>query len=555
MGVFEQFPYTNYHGQNLDWLLRKIRAIDAVDAHQAQQIKALEDWIDGANIEQLVDDKLHEMLDNGDFNDIVAQALGIVVTPQLMGYPDTKSADEAFDALAQYTTSPIIIPEGTYNISQVYELKNVVLDMGEYSNFVPMYKRKNNVNLQSFGAGKTVTLPSKTSYMEAVCYLNGYYYGCAFDYGSGTESYVVKYNTSWTQTAITYISASISPNAPANIYTDGESIYVDMVGKTIKYDEMLNIVAVISAAGIQSTAYFNGSFWGVNINTGSVVSVYKLDASFNIIESHAFYFDIPAQDQQSMTIHNGLMYITTADGYFAVIDMFDWSYELIYYRSQLEIEKIMFVGDAAWYIGHDYGVDGKFYAGQFNGGQTVPYFGIYDVDGNTNNMNLASSNKFGMYRFTNYPIGNFGSSGTLFVAGNIAFAKIGHYFFTRNPDNSVWYLCGADGNIELAVLDTNLTLVCRPWGAIQVVARNYTQNTYQKTISRDNSDIFRLAGVSTYQDRTITLFGRDDNNGSAGASMAAMRVVITSTAIYLRPTVIAGSATLFQYNDCGTFCS
>ena len=45
MGVFEQFPYTNFHNLNLDWILQTIKATvaqiaeyeNSVDAKLAQQ--------------------------------------------------------------------------------------------------------------------------------------------------------------------------------------------------------------------------------------------------------------------------------------------------------------------------------------------------------------------------------------------------------------------------------------------------------------------------------------------------------------------------------------
>lgn len=54
MGVFEQFPYTNFHEINLDWLIKKMKEL-------LDRMQSIEDWKDEYqetydNLKQLYDD-------------------------------------------------------------------------------------------------------------------------------------------------------------------------------------------------------------------------------------------------------------------------------------------------------------------------------------------------------------------------------------------------------------------------------------------------------------------------------------------------------------------
>jgi hypothetical protein len=50
MGVFEQFPYTNYHDLNLDWVLKVIKELQAAIANIKPATEALKDYEKSATI-------------------------------------------------------------------------------------------------------------------------------------------------------------------------------------------------------------------------------------------------------------------------------------------------------------------------------------------------------------------------------------------------------------------------------------------------------------------------------------------------------------------------
>ena len=55
MGVFEQFPYTNFHDLNLDWLLQKYKefatTISGLDTMISEEVAK---QLSGADLEQLI---------------------------------------------------------------------------------------------------------------------------------------------------------------------------------------------------------------------------------------------------------------------------------------------------------------------------------------------------------------------------------------------------------------------------------------------------------------------------------------------------------------------
>ena len=64
MGVFEHFPYTNFHDLNMDWMLRSMKQLD-------KEVDDLDQKVDSLDIQGAVDDKIDQMVDDGYFDDLV----------------------------------------------------------------------------------------------------------------------------------------------------------------------------------------------------------------------------------------------------------------------------------------------------------------------------------------------------------------------------------------------------------------------------------------------------------------------------------------------------
>lgn len=73
MGVFNNFPYTNIHELNLDWILEQIKKVLDDNKEMSEQIDAMQYTIDHLPLEQEVRDQLTEWLNDGTLADIINQ--------------------------------------------------------------------------------------------------------------------------------------------------------------------------------------------------------------------------------------------------------------------------------------------------------------------------------------------------------------------------------------------------------------------------------------------------------------------------------------------------
>lgn len=82
MGLFEQFPYTNFHEMNLDWFLKTFKTLlkeweeqkrefaDLKDAWEALR-QFVENYFENLDVQQEINNKLQQMADNGELLDIL----------------------------------------------------------------------------------------------------------------------------------------------------------------------------------------------------------------------------------------------------------------------------------------------------------------------------------------------------------------------------------------------------------------------------------------------------------------------------------------------------
>lgn len=80
MGLFEQFPYTNFHDLNLDWIIEQIKTTKSAVENLTSALNSLTANIDN-NIDNAVSTKLENMLTSGELADITAS----LVTPTVTG--------------------------------------------------------------------------------------------------------------------------------------------------------------------------------------------------------------------------------------------------------------------------------------------------------------------------------------------------------------------------------------------------------------------------------------------------------------------------------------
>lgn len=68
MGLFEHFPYTNFHDLNLDWILRVVKEL-------YQKVSEQTDWIEEHQEEYEELKALYDQIVSGDFPDSMESAL------------------------------------------------------------------------------------------------------------------------------------------------------------------------------------------------------------------------------------------------------------------------------------------------------------------------------------------------------------------------------------------------------------------------------------------------------------------------------------------------
>lgn len=89
MALFEQFPYTNFHEMNLDWLLQKMQELAASQKTLEEAMEDLEYTIHHLDVDDAVVETLNNMLADGTLADLMAEAIaeyeaqiGVIVAQQ-----------------------------------------------------------------------------------------------------------------------------------------------------------------------------------------------------------------------------------------------------------------------------------------------------------------------------------------------------------------------------------------------------------------------------------------------------------------------------------------
>lgn len=144
MGLFEQFPYTNFHELNLDWLLQEVKKLYDSQQTLDQKMQALEEFVTNyfeeldipAEIRDEVINVFNEMMLSGDFALALAQFYNFIATPEICGAIGDGVTDDtaAFETLAGIPR--IYIPNKSYNITKpvMFSADQVLGNDGTYTN-------------------------------------------------------------------------------------------------------------------------------------------------------------------------------------------------------------------------------------------------------------------------------------------------------------------------------------------------------------------------------------------------------------------------------------
>lgn len=412
MNFFENYPRTDFHELNLDWLIKEWRKflnkytdltsrVENVEQLIAEYKEYMDNYFDNLDITTEINNKIDEMVAGGQFAEILADFLPFV-TPEMYGATGDGTTDDthAFTTMAS-ANIPVYIPNKSYVIDRQVLINKVIEDYGSYPNYEPLYKRDINIDLGGISRGEDTPLPVDTSYLEACTFLNNKYYIACYDYGAmDNATYVAIYDRDFNYiekyyTAQTYGRAN-------SIFNDDNKIWIDYdSGYHVRFNDDMTGATAFYNPSIRNYGYWNNTYYGIIFGTQNI-TIAELDTDMLTILS-SFTVQANYSNLQSASVIDGVVYIATTMGNFYLIDIATQAVNTISYRDQLEIENFFKDDKGIAGSGHYYGMNGMYNIYRFNGGVPDVPVRYIRADGNYNIQNIytTSSDRTGIYHVVN----------------------------------------------------------------------------------------------------------------------------------------------------------
>lgn len=129
MAIFENFPYTNFHDLNLDWILQKMREMGiAVDAIPKTVSSEVEKQLEDANLNQIV---YNALTTYGLVVNVKAPPEGLTPAVGDGVADDTEAIQACITYAGNHDNKIVFFPSGTYKITSTLEIKkNSIALMG-----------------------------------------------------------------------------------------------------------------------------------------------------------------------------------------------------------------------------------------------------------------------------------------------------------------------------------------------------------------------------------------------------------------------------------------
>lgn len=126
MAVFENFPYTDVHQLNLDWIISKVREyltkVDALEIDFNTLKNYVVSYFDNLDIQEEVNNKLDEMASSGQLAEIIAQYLDTLTLIAFNTKKDMKSANNLVNGVDILTLGTETYNDGKTALYKVREL-------------------------------------------------------------------------------------------------------------------------------------------------------------------------------------------------------------------------------------------------------------------------------------------------------------------------------------------------------------------------------------------------------------------------------------------------
>lgn len=123
MGLFSNFPYSDFENINLDWIIRKVK--EYIDKTKLLEINFtdLKDYVtnyfDNLDVQEEINNKLDEMALDGTLASIIAQYLNTMSLLAFNTKQDMKSAENLIDGVDVLTLGDITYNDGNTNLYKI----------------------------------------------------------------------------------------------------------------------------------------------------------------------------------------------------------------------------------------------------------------------------------------------------------------------------------------------------------------------------------------------------------------------------------------------------
>ena len=136
MSAFEEYPYSNYHEFNLDWIVREIKnlidewkvvkpGVSTLQKEFAELKAYVENYFNNLDLSDEVSNKIDQMVADGTFAEIIQNLLTGWITPQMYGAKGDGVTDDSTAFNAMFVANPngsVHIPAARYKLGSVVHL-------------------------------------------------------------------------------------------------------------------------------------------------------------------------------------------------------------------------------------------------------------------------------------------------------------------------------------------------------------------------------------------------------------------------------------------------
>lgn len=392
MGLFSNFPYSDFENINLDWIIRKVKEyvlkVDALNVtvdnfitYVNQELEAEKKYIDNyfenLDVQDEINNKLDEMASSGQLAEIISQFLQTQAIISFNTLDDLVNADNLNDGMTVLKLGNTRYNDGYTNLYKIRALTSAdiidginILRLTNYNNLIAerineVAKTETALSISPVYLGEHIT-PLNT-FVSSCLVIDNIAYIFSFitnnDYGV-VDRYDLTTNTYIDNTSIRLGHANSVCYDPDNEiiyvvpvleYSQGTEAYTSNI---YKYSKNLQYLGLVTAPKVMMGISYdnvNRTIYTYNLDDNEVyklendiftlvTSLYNIP-ELNIIGNLPTYND--KKFNQDIAVHNNILYLSTPYNVIASFDLTSGNYltsriltaidsEARYYMGELE---------------------------------------------------------------------------------------------------------------------------------------------------------------------------------------------------------------------------